>query len=214
MDALDLSRKIASKYFGRKNDWYDDLVSEGLIAYLDCEQRFDPSKGISLTSYAWHRMRGRMQDKVETWAHLRYDVNETPIQYIHEPFPCRQDHDYIDIQEAISHLDNEEKRLLIFYYWHGYSLRELAEPEWVSEVAISSRLKTIRNRLKHYLIDNDVSDHISPKAFEILSGFSCRKQSYWRDKGIIKFHKNGKRIFYVYDEVKHFFKYNPSLSPT
>lgn len=41
---------------------YDDLASQGLLGLIDAVDKFDPARGIQFSTYATHRIRGRVLD--------------------------------------------------------------------------------------------------------------------------------------------------------
>lgn len=60
-----LVRRIARRVSIRigKDDIVDDLTSVGLVALFESHQRFDPTQGISFSSFAYQRVHGAMMDE-------------------------------------------------------------------------------------------------------------------------------------------------------
>lgn len=52
----------------------DDLVSEGVVGLIDAVKKFDPLKGVTIESYARHRIRGAMLDSLREQDHASRDM--------------------------------------------------------------------------------------------------------------------------------------------
>lgn len=52
----------------------DDLVSEGALGLIDAVRKFDPSRGVTIESYARHRIRGAILDSLRAQDHASRDM--------------------------------------------------------------------------------------------------------------------------------------------
>jgi len=52
----------------------DDLVSDGTVGLIDAVRKFDPSKGVSIESYARYRIRGAILDSLRDQDHASRDM--------------------------------------------------------------------------------------------------------------------------------------------
>ncbi|MCC7539052.1 MAG: sigma-70 family RNA polymerase sigma factor [Deltaproteobacteria bacterium] len=73
---LPLIRKVATQLV-RELDlsgWMDDLVAAGKAGLLEARQRFDPSRGVKLTTFAHYRIRGSMMDAIRRGGYANASV--------------------------------------------------------------------------------------------------------------------------------------------
>jgi RNA polymerase sigma factor FliA len=63
---LPLVRRVALQMRGRlpAHVELDDLVSDGTVGLIDAVRKFDPAKGVTIESYARHRIRGAILDSL------------------------------------------------------------------------------------------------------------------------------------------------------
>jgi RNA polymerase sigma factor for flagellar operon FliA len=54
----------------------DDLVNAGIIGLMDAIDRYDPSKGASLKSFAQHRVRGSIMDEIRSMDWVPYSTRD------------------------------------------------------------------------------------------------------------------------------------------
>lgn len=54
----------------------DDLVSEGVVGLIDALRKFDSTKGVSIESYARHRIRGAILDSLREQDHASRDMRK------------------------------------------------------------------------------------------------------------------------------------------
>jgi len=52
----------------------DDLVSDGTVGLIDAVRKFDPAKGVTIESYARHRIRGAILDSLRGQDHASRDM--------------------------------------------------------------------------------------------------------------------------------------------
>lgn len=76
MGAVDAIAEDVFRRLGRRIE-VDELRSVGYLAAWECRQRFDPSAGATLVTFAWRRIEGAMLDRArkERWFNeIRYAV--------------------------------------------------------------------------------------------------------------------------------------------
>lgn len=54
----------------------DDLVNDGVVGLIDAMRKFDPSKGVTIESYARHRIRGAILDSLRDQDHASRDMRK------------------------------------------------------------------------------------------------------------------------------------------
>ncbi len=54
---------------------YADLVGYGWIGLLEAAQRFDPTRGLAFTTFAWSRVRGAMLDGISKMHHSDWQTS-------------------------------------------------------------------------------------------------------------------------------------------
>jgi RNA polymerase sigma factor for flagellar operon FliA len=88
---LDLVRSIAGKLkrsLGRNLD-LDELVAYGSKGLVEAASRFDSSKGVTFSTFAYYRIRGAMLDGLRTMGwysrgdYARYRAEERANEYLH-----------------------------------------------------------------------------------------------------------------------------------
>ncbi len=73
---LPLVKRVAFQLRGRlpAHVELDDLVSEGTLGLLDAVRKFDPARGVTIESYARHRIRGAIIDSLRGQDHASRDM--------------------------------------------------------------------------------------------------------------------------------------------
>jgi RNA polymerase sigma factor FliA len=73
---LPLVKRVALQLRGRlpAHVELDDLVSEGAVGLIDAVMKFDPARGVTIESYARHRIRGAILDSLREQDHASRDM--------------------------------------------------------------------------------------------------------------------------------------------
>jgi RNA polymerase sigma factor for flagellar operon FliA len=73
---LPLVKRVALQMRGRlpANVELDDLVSDGTVGLIDAVRKFDPAKGVTIESYARHRIRGAILDSLRNQDYASRDM--------------------------------------------------------------------------------------------------------------------------------------------
>lgn len=156
-------------------DFRDDLVQEGCMGLMQSVQRFDPGHSTRFSTFAYHYIRGRMLQFLNTKASIvRHPQGgiilckslDTPVFYDDDSIPLvelLQSRDPSpeervirkDIQthllKAVEGLSDTEKMIIHQYFWESATLDDTAKKcglsrEMVRRIGLES-LKKIRHRL-------------------------------------------------------------------
>ena len=149
--ALRMAYAIAGRHGGNAAS-RDDLASEALLALVECAQRFDPSRGYQLTSFAYPRMRGRALDSLRREARQvrnREAFSRSPHQRQLDtgPLSARADVGQV-LRNSREQLDSDDRQLLAERYWQGKSLAEIARNRGWNEQKARRRHLTIIDKLR------------------------------------------------------------------
>jgi RNA polymerase sigma factor FliA len=73
---LPLVKRVALQMRGRlpSHVELDDLVSDGTVGLIDAVRKFDPAKGVTIESYARHRIRGAILDSLRNQDYASRDM--------------------------------------------------------------------------------------------------------------------------------------------
>jgi len=90
---LPLVRRVAIQFRGHlpAHVELDDLVSDGAVGLIDAVRKFDPSKGVSIESYARYRIRGAILDSLRDQDHASRDMRRRikKVQSTCQQLECR-----------------------------------------------------------------------------------------------------------------------------
>lgn len=86
-EVLAIATAVYNEHFRGFSEWREDLIAEGVLGILVCEQRYDATKG-KLVVYAWRSAWGRMMSyaKDECRAKAGRVGLEDVDNYVNEPF--------------------------------------------------------------------------------------------------------------------------------
>jgi len=76
VELLPLVKRVALQLRGRlpAHIELDDLISDGTVGLIDAVRKFDPSKGVTIETYARHRIRGAILDSLRDQDHASRDM--------------------------------------------------------------------------------------------------------------------------------------------
>ncbi len=134
---------VASMYLINKND-ADDVLNqayENAVKYIDT---FDGEKN----GYNWlftivKNCAKEFNEREKRRLEIACDIDEE----VAEEFTALE---HIIVEEAITKLDNEEKKLLYRIYWEGRSVKEVAQELDAPKTTIYSRLKSIYKKIREF----------------------------------------------------------------
>lgn len=149
----------------------EDLLQEGLIAFLESVQRFDLSRSTRLSTYAWKTVAGKLKNYLRSGRSHRQamsvedlpDVTGNPHLLPEEIVGDEVDHPehmrrLIDderktqvVQRALSKLTPKQRRVVELHYWEDMRQVAIAERMDVSRPAISQLLRRALDQLESIL---------------------------------------------------------------
>ncbi|WP_166462437.1 RNA polymerase sigma factor [Psychrobacillus vulpis] len=95
----------------------------------------------------------------ESYHLLRKSTNIIPLDSILEPSYNHPMSDYLEIEEALDHLSNDHRQLLILFYTVGLSIKEIADVLDLPENTVKSKMHRARQKMKDYLTEKETEEH-------------------------------------------------------
>lgn len=126
--------KIASA-FGLQSAWVFDLLQEGTVGLIEAVEKFDPSRGVAFSLFAYHRIRGRMLNylkkeypaaELEELGEDLRDETASTVEQVEQIYLLEQ------VQLALGRLPPKEQQVL-----HAVYLREQEPKALAEEMEIS-----------------------------------------------------------------------------
>lgn len=151
------------KYGGLKN-YDEDAYSEGVLIIIESLTEFSPHRGIPFLGFVKVKMKHYYQnrrrkkglllsldqpvDKDGDISHKDLLVDKTvdiPVDLAHKE-------EVIHMKEAINHLSPRQKAVIVYYYFEGKTLKEIARLLGVHHITVAktkaNALKKLCNKLK------------------------------------------------------------------
>jgi len=109
---------------GRLKNLTHEEYSNITLSILTCLEKYDPSFKCSFSTYVFSRFKGAILDtrrlgrRLDYYKkrHMAYEINAPKFNDVDEKF-----------EDIIKDLSDREKKLLTYYYKHGYTMIELSE---------------------------------------------------------------------------------------
>lgn len=155
---------LLTNKFCSKNKYYtqEDVFQTAQIGILKAARTFDPTRGIKFITYCYscisneltkttsigpirspylqlskipdvHLLTGKVEESLE----LDFDISD----YV----------DSIDMEELLGYLNENQKKVVIMYFYEGYSKKEIAEKLGITEKSANKWYKSALQTLKWYL---------------------------------------------------------------
>lgn len=143
---IKLVKSIVNKLTARVPKWIDkgDIFQAGLLGLFCAVERFDSSRQVRFSVFAFHKIRGYVLDSMESQRVVRVPraVRNKKIKpkKVVELFDNLKDQKVnqelsgVEIEEqkklirlAVDELSLREKEIIVLYYYKGNRLREVAE---------------------------------------------------------------------------------------
>lgn len=163
---LPLVHKVAAQRYLRApaDIDYDDLYQEGAIGLLRVSRQFEPDRGFKFSTYAWKRIRGQIQDYLQTLGPLQLRGMEGPREAEFHPawwspngipFFIRWPHDVrAALHTALEALTEREQQIILLYYADEMSFKEIGEELGLSKSRIQvlylSTMRKLQAKLKDF----------------------------------------------------------------
>lgn len=97
--------KIAKKYSYKQHDLQDN-IQEGLIGFLEAVNRFEPSKNVRFTTYAYHWIRKEISMKVN-----QNDLIRLPINLKHDAYKIKKASEEMEAEGAKATVETISERI-------------------------------------------------------------------------------------------------------
>jgi RNA polymerase sigma factor (sigma-70 family) len=130
----------------------EEFFQIGLIALWKAYKKYDQTKG-NFSSFAYSYIKGEMINALikskkfeDRSIHFDQSYWEHVLTTENDSIP-----EIVELNEAIQALPEKEKTLLIYQYYQGLSLKEIAHLEGVSLTTIKKRKKRALNLLYEFL---------------------------------------------------------------
>lgn len=130
----------------------EELVGESYLAFRKTLDQFDPNRGIDFVGYASRRLYWHLEHRARQLQQGR-NYLEISERRDHPTSAADEEERLLNrllAQELVAKLTPSEAQLLE-QHLAGHPLRELAERNGVSEVALRKRLERLRRKLKAFI---------------------------------------------------------------
>ncbi len=130
---------------------YEDLVSEGYLALLKIQEKYDQSKG-SLAGYSSKRICGAMDEyahEILQWGR-RHTKTSVPRGKSMSSLSREEDHFYYDdgFNKLIEDLPEEGQKILRWYYLDCFNYEQIGKKLGVGKSRVSQIIKTYLEELR------------------------------------------------------------------
>lgn len=135
----------------------DDLKSAAYLGLVEAASRFDPSFGVSFSTFAYPRIFGSIHDYLRDQGWMKKG-DLTPVLSL----DLKDDYCLKDLVEAkpenkieecfdhiTNNLDDHSKKLLRYYFIEEYSMKEVGEKIGVTESRISQLIKKYKQKIQN-----------------------------------------------------------------
>jgi len=123
---LPLVKSIASRYKHRVS--FEDLIQEGFLGLLEAEKRFDPSKKIKFSTYAFYWVKKKIleaiqKEKIQSLDSLKLNEEILENPTIEKTYESKDLH----IFSLNKNLSSLEQKIFKLYFQEGKSLPQIAK---------------------------------------------------------------------------------------
>ncbi|QTX31632.1 sigma-70 family RNA polymerase sigma factor [Aminithiophilus ramosus] len=143
---------LARRHFRVDSSRYPDLIQEGMVALITAVDRFDRSKNIRFSTFAFYRVRGRMANflqRVEARAPLPVDVDDLVLE--DETFSSESFEWLLALEAALPKLPKSESEIVEALVLEGKKAREVAGERGVDVSHIYRLQRRALARLRSWL---------------------------------------------------------------
>lgn len=138
----------------------EDLKSAAYLGLVEAASRFDPSRGIAFSTFAYRRIFGAIQDylREQGWLKrgdstkvLSLDLvdNDSDDFALKDTIEAKPADDTEECFEVIaSNLDEQAQSILRHYFIDEFSMKEVGEKFGISESRISQLIKQYKNQIR------------------------------------------------------------------
>lgn len=138
----------------------EDLESAAFMGLVEAANRFDESRGVAFSTFAYPRIFGAIHDwlREQGWGKrgeplkvVSLDSTENPSGdgQLKDTIEAKSEENYEEMLEVVSNnLDEQAKDVLRYYFVDEFSMKEIGEKFGVSESRISQLIKGYKERIK------------------------------------------------------------------
>jgi RNA polymerase sigma factor (sigma-70 family) len=146
-----LARKI-SRIYGTE---YDDAVQDGWLGAMEAVRSWDCDREVPLRSFAFHRIRGSIIDGYRSRTPLSRSADRPQLCSLDAMYegegmdvPCYDDTTALENEELVrwllSHLNTRQRRIVIWYFWDGWTLLRISRELGLTEGRVSQILTKVK----------------------------------------------------------------------
>ncbi len=133
-----------------------DLMQEGMVALLECIDRFDYSKGVKFSTFAYYRIKGRIINYLERHEKkfpslLEEEVFSERLSENSNPFTSEFE-EYASIKEYINNLPYKEAEVIKGIFFEGLTPKQIAKSIGVGLSHVYRLQKKALLRLKKMIL--------------------------------------------------------------
>ncbi|MCF7859095.1 MAG: sigma-70 family RNA polymerase sigma factor [Candidatus Cloacimonetes bacterium] len=143
-------KRIACKYVYSRLP-FEDLIQEGMLGLWEAMQRYEPERGVKLTTYATFWIKKRILDAVnnENKQHLHASKLNEEIPSSNAEFKISENEEKLNFPDNMPH---EERIVLSLSFEEQLTLREIAEKLNISREKCRQLKEKGLRRLKSMII--------------------------------------------------------------
>ena len=141
---------IAGKIHVYDTETRQDIIQEGMLALIQAVDKFDPSLDYRFTTYAYHKIHGRIINFLERCE------NKAPVPIPDEYIPNAYDEDspcdeWIDAQNAIKRLEGKEAEVVTALFYEGKRPKDIADEKRIDISHVYRLRRNAVNRIRMWL---------------------------------------------------------------
>jgi len=158
VSAIAMVESIATRYaeLGRR----DELIAQGCLGLVRAACRFDPSRRVKFSSYAWTCIRGEIFEYrrryAKAWGRMDFvpDFALVPGKQ-NTVATVEQNERRRWVRRAISALRPQQQGVLHARYWEGRKLRDIGRELGITEAGACQRIAAARRAVRGILVGGE-----------------------------------------------------------
>lgn len=118
----------------------EELQSAAYLGLVEAASRFDESKGVSFTTFAYPRIYGAITDYLRSLDNsvLSIDDSDDDETLLRDTLKAKDTPDFEEVLEVVTkELNPQAKNMLRFYFVEDYTMKEVGERFGISESRVS-----------------------------------------------------------------------------
>ena len=151
-------------------DWLEEIAEVETFAALEAQGHYDPSRGVSLASFAYQRVVARAYTRYrQEWAYALRCLPERDSAHCFpegascDAAPVTPENDYLEVglRDAMNSLSDAERSLLQRLFWEGRTETDLAAELGISHQAVHKRKHAAFRRLRAFLTPQEMENQVA-----------------------------------------------------